>query len=62
MENNSTKGGIGIGTLLCIIFIVLKLCHVIAWPWVWVLSPVWIPLALVFFIFICVYLYEVFRG
>ena len=25
-------------------FVILKLCHVIDWPWVWVLSPVWVSL------------------
>lgn len=30
------------GTLLQIAFIVLKLCGVINWTWVWVLSPMWI--------------------
>lgn len=34
-------------TLLTIAFIVLKLCHVIEWSWIWVLSPLWIPLAIV---------------
>lgn len=34
-------------TLLAIAFIVLKLCHVIEWSWLWILSPLWIPLALV---------------
>lgn len=29
--------------LLCILFIGLKLTGYIAWSWVWVLSPVWIP-------------------
>jgi hypothetical protein len=53
-EGNSGSGGF-LG-LLAIAFIVLKLCGVIAWSWLWVLSPIWIPLALVavvlFFIFI----------
>lgn len=34
-------------TLLAVAFIVLKLCHVIEWSWLWVLSPLWIPLAIV---------------
>ena len=39
--------GLGfIGTLL-IAFIVLKLVGVIAWSWVWVLSPLWIAPMLV---------------
>ena len=44
-ENKSTasaKGGIGFTGLLTIVFIVLKLCHVIDWAWVWILSPLWI--------------------
>lgn len=42
MNNNSSKssGGIGFTGLLTIVFIVLKLCHVINWSWFWVLSPV----------------------
>lgn len=43
MENNS---GIGITGILGIIFIGLKLCGVIKWSWLWVLSPFWIGLAL----------------
>ena len=43
MENKSTaKGGIGIVGLLQVAFIVLKLCKVIDWKWMWVLSPMWI--------------------
>ena len=32
--------------VLTIVFVVLKLCHVIDWKWVWVLSPVWISIGL----------------
>ena len=39
--NNSAKsGGMGVGTLLTIVFVVLKLCGVVDWSWFWVLSPV----------------------
>jgi hypothetical protein len=38
--------GIGFGGLLTIVFIVLKLCGVITWPWIWVLSPIWISILL----------------
>lgn len=38
---------VGFGGLLAIAFIVLKLCGVIGWSWWWVLSPLWIPLALI---------------
>lgn len=33
---------IGLPSLLFVIFLVLKLCGLIAWPWIWVLSPLWI--------------------
>ena len=43
-NNNSSVGGIGTTGALTIAFIVLKLCHVIEWSWLWVLSPIWISL------------------
>lgn len=33
-------------TLLTIVFIVLKLCHVIAWSWWWVLMPTLVELTI----------------
>lgn len=47
MENNKASGGIGFTGLLTIVFIVLKLLKVINWSWLWVLSPLWITIALV---------------
>jgi len=44
MEKGST--GIGFFSLLGIVFIILRLTGIIAWSWVWVLAPLWIPLAL----------------
>ena len=41
------KGGIGFCGLLTLIFITLKLCDVITWSWWWVLSPIWIPTAII---------------
>lgn len=46
MSNNSS-GGVSLGTVLAIVFIVLKLCGVITWSWWWVLSPIWISLGFV---------------
>ena len=47
MSNNENKTvvkrqGLGLGTVLTIIFVVLKLVGVIDWSWVWVLAPFWI--------------------
>ena len=39
------NGGVGLGGLLTILFIGLKLAGHIGWSWWWVLSPLWIPLA-----------------
>ena len=41
-NSSTTSGGLGFGSVLQLIFIVLKLCKVIDWKWVWVLSPTWI--------------------
>jgi len=45
MKKETSSGGI-FTTLLLILFIALKLCHIIDWSWVWVLSPFWIPFAI----------------
>ena len=42
MNQSSSSGGIGLTSLLTIVFVVLKLTDVIGWSWVWVLSPLWI--------------------
>lgn len=39
-SSSSASGGIGFTGLLTIVFITLKLTHVITWSWWWVLSPV----------------------
>lgn len=44
-ELNSERGsteGMGLGGVLLVVFIILKLCKVIDWSWGWVLSPLWI--------------------
>lgn len=38
-------GGLGFGSTLTIVFIILKLTKVINWSWWWVFSPTLIPLA-----------------
>lgn len=42
MNSKNTGSGIGFIGVLTIVFVVLKLCGVIRWSWLWVLSPVWI--------------------
>ena len=38
--------GPGVGGLLGILFVALKLTGHIDWSWFWVLSPFWIPFAI----------------
>lgn len=47
-NNNGAAGGIGFCGLLAIAFIVLKLTGFIDWSWLWVLAPLWIPVAIFF--------------
>ena len=47
MASEASSGGVGFFGLLALLFIGLKLTGHIAWSWWWVLSPIWIPLALV---------------
>lgn len=46
-DSKSSSGGVGFAGLLTIAFVVLKLCKVIDWPWVWVVSPIWISIGFV---------------
>ena len=46
-QNTVKSGGIGFTGLLTVAFVVLKLCGVIDWSWVWVLAPIWGTFALI---------------
>lgn len=37
--------GAGVLDLLGVAFVVMKLCGVVSWRWIWVLMPFWIQLA-----------------
>ena len=45
-NSSSASGGIGFCGLLGIVFIALKLTHVIDWSWWWVTAPLWGPAAI----------------
>lgn len=53
MDNANTRG-IGFTDILTIVFITLKLCGVITWSWLWVLSPVWITWVVLLIIMIVI--------
>lgn len=45
--SSSSSSGIGFFGLLELVFIVLKLCGIIHWSWIWVLMPTLLPITLV---------------
>jgi hypothetical protein len=46
------ESSLGLPTILFLIFLVLKLCKVINWSWLWVFSPLWISAIIWFIVFI----------
>ena len=52
MEKNNGTSGLGLSSVLTIIFIVLKLVEVIDWSWWWVVSPILIDMGLVILVVI----------
>lgn len=42
---STAAGGVSTGGAFALMFVTLKLCHVIGWPWWQVLAPFWIPAA-----------------
>jgi hypothetical protein len=50
-KNSTASGGMSFGTVLFIVFLILKLTGAITWSWWWVTSPLWIPFAVIIIIF-----------
>jgi Flp pilus assembly protein TadB len=50
--SESRTGGIGFFGLLTIVFITLKLTNYIDWSWWWVLSPLFVPVIIIFAILV----------
>ena len=55
-SSGSSVGGISFGSLLTLVFIVLKLTGVIGWSWVWVLSPLWISAIIILLLVIILHI------
>jgi len=50
MSKETTTFNSGILTVLFVVFLVLKLTGEIDWSWWWVTSPLWLPVAILFFV------------
>lgn len=49
-STTTTSGGVGILTVIQIVFIILKCVGTIDWPWTTVLIPLWIQLSIAAFV------------
>jgi hypothetical protein len=56
--SNKESNGLGLGTVLFLIFMTLKLANLITWSWWWVTAPVWIPFASVMVLVIIALMYK----
>lgn len=63
MENSSNSPGClsWLAILLTVLFVGLKLTGYITWSWIWVLSPIWIDIALVILIIIAAVIVKLFE-
>ena len=64
-DNNKTTGGMGLGTLLFLIFLVMKLAgigSVANWSWWWVTAPLWIPVVIVIGLALLIVLIKLIKG
>lgn len=57
-----TSRGFGLGTVLFIVFLVLKLTNTIDWSWWWVTSPLWIPAGFLIVILLIILLIAMFSS
>ena len=62
-KDNTSTSYVGLTFLdvLTLIFITLKLTHIIDWSWWWVLSPMWISLVLIIIIVIVLLILHYFK-
>jgi uncharacterized protein (DUF983 family) len=51
-----TVPGVGFAGLLTVLFIGLKLTGYVDWSWIWVLSPLWLPAAILLVVVVIVFL------
>lgn len=60
-DDKKTTGGISFFGALTVLFIGLKLSGIIHWSWCWVLSPIWMPCAVILTVLVVAYIVTV-RG
>ena len=58
-KSSGSGGGVGIPTVIQIVFIILKVVGGIEWSWFWVLSPTWLSILVVIFVLLIVFIVKV---
>ena len=48
-----------LGLLIFTVFLVLKLTHTVNWSWLWVTSPLWLPMAFIICFFVLMVLFAI---
>ena len=63
-QNGKKKAGLITLVLLLatVTLVVLQLLEVIAWSWLWILAPLWIPIAFFILVFIIALIYFLIKG
>lgn len=61
-DENAATGGVGFGSILFFIFLVLKLTGVISWSWWWVTAPLWIGFAVTILILAIMFIVYLIKG
>lgn len=59
MRKSNSGNGIGLFTILFIVFLVLKLTSVINWSWWWITAPLWGPVVFIIFILILCFIFKI---
>lgn len=52
VKSKNVGNGTTFPELLTLAFVILKLCGVIKWSWIWILAPIWIQLIIMGIIFV----------
>lgn len=58
-NKTNSSSGIGLGTILFVVFLVLKLTGNINWSWWWITAPLWIPVILVGVVLLLISLFAI---
>jgi uncharacterized membrane protein YtjA (UPF0391 family) len=55
-SSNSSSNGMGLASVLFVVFLILKLTGNIDWSWWWVTAPLWGGFALVILVILVIFL------